>query len=868
MNIKQGNRGGDTLVTTNEEFIGWIEEQAIWVKDAALTYYETGTFTEKDVKRFAAECIEEVSGIKRTIDISKLNILSRDDRNNFAIKSINNIMGVNALAAGKCLEFGESGLTVVYGENGTGKSGYIRILKKLADAKYKEELKENVYFVKKKKQSCEVSVIREGVEETLKCDLSKDGEHPLLKDVDIFDTMISKAYVESAKEASYEPWVFSMLSTIAKVAPEVKAEIERKKAEEKRVEIVIPEDIVEIDICQTLLNVTEKTELADDFFDWGVEQEGELVKKEKESNIDAISVSIENLRKEIEQLEALWKYIAQFKDFFSEANVEKIQNTKKLLDVAKEEQQAARLLFEDTADELDKRSVSNQAWINLWREAKKYYNNFLKSEGVTVYTNEDGKCPLCGQIISDKHYVYRMQSIDDYINGSTSERVTERRNNLLELLRKCPRAWAQEQSELSISSAGVENVSAKIREVVETINVHSALIHSEDVEKVEIIAINIEDILHLIECSIKEKTESREKQLDLLSDEDHKELIKEIKKLRAQKYISGLKDKINGRIEYLKRISLYYNAEKLTATNKISKQSTALAKELLTDDYEKRFNEELRILTKGTVRAVIKQQKASRGKIPYRVELEGVEDKSATPSDVLSEGENRVVSLAAFFAESSGRNAKCPLIVDDPISSLDYKYEASVIRRLVDASKSRQVIVFTHRLSMVVGLYDECNKMIPFKEVELFGRGKKKGVPIDSAINGGKSLGKLKNLKNDKVAKLKKMEESLPEYSEGIHYICQQIRIHVEKCVEDTLLNGVVLRYRKDVQTRGRIMWLSKITQNDCKIIDDMMTKYSYYDHSMADETPLQEFTIDEIEQDIDNLIAWLTDVTSRQNEK
>ncbi len=51
----------------------------------------------------------------------------------------------------------------------------------------------------------------------------------MLKDIDIFDTRISKAYVEAAKEASYEPWIFSMLSAIAKVAPEVKAEIEDKK---------------------------------------------------------------------------------------------------------------------------------------------------------------------------------------------------------------------------------------------------------------------------------------------------------------------------------------------------------------------------------------------------------------------------------------------------------------------------------------------------------------------------------------------------------------------------------------------------------------------------------------------------------------
>ena len=856
------------MATTNEEFIEWLEEQAIWVKDAALTYYETGKFTEKDIKRFSTECIDEVSGIKREIDITKLNILIRDDRSDFAIKSINNIMGVNALATGKTLEFGESGITVVYGENGAGKSGYIRILKKLADAKYKEELKDNVYFAKKTKQTCEVCVIHNDVEETLKCDLSKDGEHSLLKDVDIFDTKISKAYVESSKEASYEPWVFSMLSAIAKVASEVKDEIERKKTEVKCIEIFIPEDLTGIDICQTVLNVTEKTELADEFFEWGAEQEQTLVKKEKESNIDMISASIESLRKEIEQLKALHKYIAQFKEFFSRTNVEAIQNARKQLEVAKEEQQAAKILFENTADELDKRSVSNQAWINLWKAAKKYYNSFLKSEGIIEYTNEDGKCPLCGQSLSAEHYVNRMQSIDKYINGSVSEQVTEKKKNLIELLQKCPRAWAQEQSELSVSSAGVESISAKISEVIETIRTYSALIHSENVEKAEIVEIDIEDTLHLVENCVKDKANTRQKQLDLLGDEDHKRLITEIKSLRAQKYISGIQGEVNSRIEYLKKMSLYNRAEKLTATNKISKLSTALAKELLTDDYEKRFNDELKMLTKGTVRAVIRQQKASRGKIPFKVELEGVEDKTAAPSDVLSEGENRVVSLAAFFAESSGRNAKSPLIVDDPISSLDYKYEASVIHRLVEVSKNRQVVVFTHRLSMVVGLYEKCGKIVPFREVELLGRGKTKGVPIDSVVNGGKSLGKLKNLKNDNIAKLKGMDEYLPQYDEGIHYLCQQIRIHVEKCIEDTLLNGVVLRYRKSIQTQGRIMWLSEITQNDCKIIDDMMTKYSYYDHSMADETPLQEFTLEEIEQDVDNLITWLTDINSRQNAK
>ncbi len=318
---------------------------------------------------------------------------------------------------------------------------------------------------------------------------------------------------------------------------------------------------------------------------------------------------------------------------------------KKQLEIAKDEQIASKLLFEKTADDLDKRSVSNQAWINLWKSAKKYYDTFLQPEGIVKYTDEGGMCPLCGQNISDKKHKHRMQSIDEYVNGITSEQVTNNRKTLISLLQKCPKAWAPEQCELIIKSAGVESITANIKEVADKISVFSNLINSDEVEKVEVSEIDIEALLKIIENSIKEKNEKKKNQSDLLGDDDHKRLIGEIKALKAKKYISGLQDKVDSRIEYLKNIALLNKAEKLTATNKISTKSTALAKELLTDDYEKRFNYELKLLTKGSVRAIIRQQKASRGKIPFKVELEGTEDKSASPSDVLSEGENRVLKL-------------------------------------------------------------------------------------------------------------------------------------------------------------------------------------------------------------------------------
>lgn len=180
---------------TNEELLKWLDDQRVWIKDATLTYYKNGKFSDSDIKRFANECIDEVLGKKKLIDISGLNILSRDDKTGFSIQSIENITGVNALTSGQKVSFSENGVTVVYGENGSGKSGYIRVFKKLADAKYKEELKSNVYKSENLKQTCRINVLENGSVHQLDCDLTKNGQYNLLREVDIFDTKISKAYV-------------------------------------------------------------------------------------------------------------------------------------------------------------------------------------------------------------------------------------------------------------------------------------------------------------------------------------------------------------------------------------------------------------------------------------------------------------------------------------------------------------------------------------------------------------------------------------------------------------------------------------------------------------------------------------------------
>lgn len=169
------------MATTNMDMIKWLAEMPTWIKDAVLTFYDKGEFEQDDIMRFADECIEDVNNKKREITIGEIALVNRTHNNSLSISSIGEIEGVNALSSGKTLSFHNEGITVVYGENGAGKSGYIRILKKISDAKHKEELKKNVYSKDSDKQSCKIKIINNGRDQVLSCNLSINGEYSVLK---------------------------------------------------------------------------------------------------------------------------------------------------------------------------------------------------------------------------------------------------------------------------------------------------------------------------------------------------------------------------------------------------------------------------------------------------------------------------------------------------------------------------------------------------------------------------------------------------------------------------------------------------------------------------------------------------------------
>lgn len=445
-----------------------------------------------------------------------------------ALCSIKNVEGVNALKAGQSLEFSPQGITVVYGDNGSGKSGYIRIVKQISNARYKDDIKGNVYKRTNATKKCEISIINNDKEEKLLCNLNHAGQHEVLRNIDVFDTKISKAYVETAKEASYEPWIFSMFSEIANITTVIKEKLEEKKKQKPLIEIKIPEEVVEEPQLKILTEYTNKTKINEKEYEWKDSDEIELQELIKQSNEDILSAQIKHLSGSISSIEALIIELKKFNMFYSKENIAHILKLKEQWHMALDKKKAAMLLFQSQALDIDKESVANSAWVALWQSAKKYYEDVLIVKKEIKYDIEDGLCPLCRQKIHGQ-VLKRIQSIEEYINGTTSNEEKTCRDLYVSVVSKLYPCWSEEVAEKNLNSCDIQNTSDYIKDVFKIIRDDYFLLEQRKYNEIVFKSLDIDVLINqLIEIKNR-RIKEKESKNQLLKNETHIAMIKKSK---------------------------------------------------------------------------------------------------------------------------------------------------------------------------------------------------------------------------------------------------------------------------------------------------------------------------------------------------
>jgi hypothetical protein len=140
------------------------------------------------------------------------------------------------------------------------------------------------------------------------------------------------------------------------------------------------------------------------------------------------------------------------------------------------------------------------------------------------------------------------------------------------------------------------------------------------------------------------------------------------------------------------------------------------------------------------------------------------------------------------------------------------------------------------------------------------------GEPNEPPLPTQKPKTALNSLIGQRLPKAKKVwtDEGNAPYQVEAKALCSDIRITIERLIENDLLADVVQRFRRPINTMGKIEKLARIKSADCAFLDAMMTKYSRYEHAQPGEAPVALPEPDELAEDLKNLKAWLDEFTSR----
>ena len=116
-----------TETSALEDILEWSRDRPGWLRDALRRLLVGGELSDRDIDELEEICLGNGG---ESFPLSDEHIApQRLAGKPVAITGLRDPLGVNALARGQGLTFAASGLTIVYGDNGSGKSGFVRVLK-------------------------------------------------------------------------------------------------------------------------------------------------------------------------------------------------------------------------------------------------------------------------------------------------------------------------------------------------------------------------------------------------------------------------------------------------------------------------------------------------------------------------------------------------------------------------------------------------------------------------------------------------------------------------------------------------------------------------------------------------------------------
>ena len=790
-----------------------------------------------------------------------------------SLTSIFHHRGVNALAEGQTLTLAPN-LTVVYGDNAAGKTGYIRILKSACRARGREKILGNV--VSGASPLTPVVAIKYRVgSETETREWAGEGEDELISRVSVFDAQSASVYLTEKTDVAFRPFGLDLFDKLVQACKLIRAGLQKEQRS------LVPRGIAELQakcaegttVGRLLANITSltKPETVRDLCALSVEEEERLASLER-SLADLQVSDPERLARQLSlrmgRLQALSRHIRRVEEALSSRAVDALFELRSEGRLKRDEAAKIRAL---TFSEGMLDGTGSDTWSALWNAARKFSREHAYIHETFPATQDGAQCVLCQQDI-DGAARNRLENFEAFAISTAERDLQDARDRLASMSRRFaelevePESVTETVEELQIEDDAIAGAVAAWLASAETRRRAVVLALSEGRELKHCPSLNqaggkvgaVADQMQGRVCRLRERN----------VEDARARLNEEADELRARAILAEHEGVVLDEIDRKRRLAAYGLCLEDTRSQAITRKSSSITREVVTEKLRESFQDELLRLGFRHVEVELTDAGGSEGVLYHRIALSrapGVE----LPK-VVSEGEQRCLSIAAFFAELCTAEDASGIVFDDPVSSLDYKWRDAVARRLVEEAEARQVVVFTHDVVFLLALRELADELdVDQADQHVRNLANGAGVCIDElpwvALKVKRRIGHLRQLLQA-AGKLHHQGHKAA-YEKEASVIYGLLREAWERGLEEVLLGGVVERFRPGVQTL-HVGVIADITPHDCKAVERAMTKCSKWlpGHDRSAAAPAEMPEPEALSADIEALNEWVRAINKRRH--
>lgn len=871
-----------TTTTPTDEILDWSAKKLTpWKQDALRRLATAGSVSTADLDELflllKAQAGFMVSGAPAPLPLDRSHLASAMSAGpSLTLKAIRNVQNVNRLKTAAELTFALNSLTVIYGRNGSGKSGFVRIFRTACRTRHDNPAKlkvlSDVYGAAAGPASAEIVIDSGAGDEVIAWQAGSPAADRLLQ-VAVFDSAAAQVYVDAGNQIQFLPFGLALPHRLNDVCLRLRERLEAERQANSSqlalATITFParQSKTEAQKFYTVLSgsTTDANIIAATVIDGHMEvRRAELARLlakplENGADIEALAAWAENLATDAARLQkqlddaALEHYAQLWGELVSAQSAAALD---------------ASALF--AADPLP--GIGADVWRRLWLTARDYsLEEAYRDREFPVLTNADepARCVLCHQQLNAEA-ADRLMRFQTFIAGTLARAVDTATAAATAAHATLPDITRLRSADFSARVAQVRARDATLGDLINRWITSAVARYTRAVAILTGQALaEACDALPDVTAALKAFSAGAASEAKFLVQAadvaGRAAMQQELAELEDRKILSLHVDRLKARRDLLAKEALYSTALADANPAGITKKANDLIDTHLTEAVRARFDAERETFEINHLKVSL-TRKSGQTKAHFQTDP-GTSMVRST-AEFLSEGEQRALALAAFLTEVGVTEGAGPIVIDDPVSSLDRQRGQKVAARLVEEAQGRQVIVFTHDLIFFNDICREADRRgVPCATTALFSDTKQAGqVDPAGVIWQGLPVKKRLNLIKQDFAPLRKLHQTSPgDYERHLKNLYGRLRDTYERIVEECLFQNVIRRGVDRVETQKlRMVQISDAIANRFHV---GMTKANTFSHDNPESETVVTPKPEEFEKDLMYIQSLIDDIAKEAEE-